>query len=192
MKAIETVNDALNSYGLKVVSESQTKRVRLVPTIGEFISTAVEERVTEKVITFCPEVFRVPNKQLQDCLVAVMMPFRAEMDAVYSAIKSSCANLSLSCLRADDLWENTTFMQDIFDLIYSSKVVIVDFSGKNPNVMYETGIAHTLGKHVIPITQSIEDVPSDLRHHRVLKYLPNAEGYAALRVGLEERLKSLT
>ena len=99
--------------------------------------------------------------------------------------------MGLSCFRADDIWENATFIQDIFELIYCSRVVVVDFSGKNPNVMYETGVAHTLGKHVIPIARAIEDVPSDLRHHRVLKYLPNKEGYADLQSRLEMRLRRL-
>ena len=97
--------------------------------------------------------------------------------------------MSLECLRADDIWDNSTFIQDIFDLIFCSKVVVVDFTGKNPNVMYETGIAHTLGKTVIPITQSIDDIPSDLGHHRALKYHPNEEGLRDLSNELYKRLK---
>ena len=45
----------------------------------------------------------------------------------------------------------------------------------------EIGIAHTLGKHVIPIAQNIEDVPFDLHHHRVLLYHDNSEGRSELR-----------
>lgn len=191
-KAVAAVNDTLKSYGLTAKVDSRTQKVILSPAHGEFVSTASEERIPEKVITFCPEVFRVPNKKTQDTLIAVMMPFRAEFDATYEAIKNACMSLGLCCFRADDIWENTTFIQDIFELIYCSRVVVVDFTGKNPNVMYETGIAHTLGKHVIPISQSIDDVPSDLRHHRVLKYLPNTEGYGNLKSELEARLQRLT
>ena len=97
----------------------------------------------------------------------------------------------MSCYRVDDLWNNTTIVQDIFELIYRSSIVIVDFSGRDPNVFYEAGIAHTLGKNVIPITQSIDDIPFDLRHHRVLKYLNNSEGLQELKRGLEKRLKVL-
>jgi hypothetical protein len=78
------------------------------------------------------------------------------------------------CTRVDDIWEESVVIQDIFNLIFRAHVVIVDFTGKNANVMYETGIAHTLGKHVIPISQSLDDVPFDMSHHRVLKYLPNS------------------
>jgi len=83
-------------------------------------------------------------------------------------------------------------IQDIFNLILKSRIVIVDFTGRNANVMYETGIAHTLGKLVVPISQSITDVPFDMAHHRVLKYLPNQEGYAELRTKLAAKLGQLS
>lgn len=82
-------------------------------------------------------------------------------------------------------------MQDIFSLIYRAKSVVVDFSGKNPNVMYETGIAHTLGKVVIPITQNVSDIPSDMGHHRALCYLHNNEGLADLTNKLAAKLRSI-
>ena len=125
-------------------------------------------------------------------MVSVMMPFSREFDEVYEAIKNACTPVGLFCVRADDIWNNETVIQDIFEIIYCSTIVVVDFSGKNSNVMYEAGIAHTLGKHVVPITQSINDVPFDLRHHRALKYLANAEGLKELAQWLTKRLTTLT
>jgi hypothetical protein len=58
-------------------------------------------------------------------------------------------------------------------------------------VFYEAGIAHTLGKHVIPITQSAEDIPFDLRHHRYLRYLNNGEGRAQLQTDVGKRIAQL-
>ncbi len=81
-------------------------------------------------------------------------------------------------------------MQDIFLLILKARVVVVDFTRRNPNVMYETGIAHTLGKLVIPITQNIEHVPSDMGHHRALVYLSNEQGLEKLRKSLSSKLGS--
>jgi hypothetical protein len=86
------------------------------------------------------------------------------------------------------MWDESTIIQEIFNLIFRASVVVVDFSQKNPNVMYETGIAHTLGKHVVPITQSIDDVPFDIRHHRVLRYFANNEGLAKLSDDLFKKL----
>jgi nucleoside 2-deoxyribosyltransferase len=58
-------------------------------------------------------------------------------------------------------------------------------------VFYEAGIAHALGKHVVPITQNAEDIPFDLRHHRYARYLNNGEGHETLRQELVDRFRTL-
>jgi hypothetical protein len=156
------------------------------PGESHFISAKPAERK----ITFAPHVFHVPEEAYPELdLVAVMMPFDAAFSPVHEAIRQACEAHRLRCVRGDDIWEESVIMQDIFNLIFRAQVVVVDFTGKNANVMYETGIAHTLGKHVVPISQSLDDVPFDLRQHRVAKYLPNGEGLASLRMVLKEKLK---
>lgn len=186
-KAIEAVTASLKSNEL-TISEQANGTIKVLPMNGEFVSTSYAETPTERVITFKPSVFQVPEKKLNEKLISVMMPFNANFGGTYGAITRVAEYMNLECLRADDIWNNSTFIQDIFDLIFCSKVVIVDFTGKNPNVMYETGIAHTLGKTVIPITQSLDDIPSDLGHHRALKYYPNEEGLRNLSNELYKRL----
>jgi len=181
-----TKKDTKNLQGIKDYLAHEFSQV----TVSEFISTAHKE-IPKKLISFSPQVFDVPNKPVNDKLVAVMMPFSKEFSDIFEVIKKSCSETGLDCLKANDIWENSTFIQDIFELIFTSKIVVADFSGKNPNVFYEVGIAHTLGKTVIPITQSINDVPADLGHHRALKYLPNTEGYKDLQKELIKRLKTL-
>lgn len=158
------------------------------PEVSDFISTSHTE-IPRRIVTFSPQVFQVPTKAQNDKLVTVMLPFRLQKS--FDAIKNACDNLSLECNKADDIWENPTFIQDIFELIFTSRVVVADFTGKNANVFYEVGIAHTLGKTVIPITQSMDDVPSDLGHHRALLYHPNEQGYLDLTAEIEKRLKTL-
>jgi hypothetical protein len=154
---------------------------------GEFVSSEPAERK----ITFAPNVFKVPTCQREHDLVAVMMPF-AGFNDVYATIGTACKTAGFRCLRADDIWDNSTFVQDIFDLIFRSHIVITDFSGKNPNVMYETGIAHCLGRNVIPISQHKNDIPSDLGHHRACLYLQNSEGLRKLETELVKRLRVLS
>ena len=188
VKAKEAVMQILKINSLTVI-EQPTGLVKVVPLNGEFISTGYTEVPTEKLITFRPSVFEVPDKPQRDELVSVMMPFNAGFTGTYEAIKRVTKHMELDCKRADDIWDNSTILQDIFDLIFCAKVIVVDFSGRNPNVMYETGIAHALGKQIIPITQSINDIPSDIAHHRALVYLPNEEGYRDLSNKLYSRLK---
>lgn len=157
---------------------------------GEFISTAFPKK-PEKLITFAPHVFQIPLKPQQAELVAVMMPFNREMDETYAAIRRACKKLELNCSRADDIWSNPTFTQDIFDLIFISNIVVADFTNQNSNVFYEVGIAHTLGKNVILITQDSKDIPANLGHLKALIYDSSTEGLQKLELELEKRLKVL-
>ncbi|KQS49883.1 hypothetical protein ASG20_10905 [Sphingomonas sp. Leaf198] len=143
-------------------------------------------------IYITPSVFEVPADQPDPSLVAVMMPFDVRFDAVHAAIRKAAAQVGLTCKRADNMWENSVVIQDIFSLIYRSTIVVCDFTGKNPNVFYEAGIAHVLGKHVVPITQQPDDIPFDLRHHRYSTYLANGEGLEVLTGTLAERFATLT
>ncbi len=172
-----------NPQGLKEIENYVDEKYPDATTI--YISS----KPSQKKITFAPNVFHIPEFDIEEDLVGLMMPFNREFSEVNTAIKDACLSADFRCLRADDIWEETTIIQDIFNLIYRCKIVIADFTTKNANVMYETGIAHTLGKTVIPITQSMSDVPFDMQHHRALKYLPNTEGLSELRRALTDKLR---
>ena len=138
-----------------------------------------------------PIVFKLPTMPPQMDLVSAMMPFGTQFDAVYSSIQMACTSLNLQCLRADDIWEHSEIIQDVFSLIFRSKIIVCDFSNRNPNVFYETGVAHTLGRSVVPIAQNVSDVPFDLQHHRAIHYLNNSEGLRVLQSKLIGRLRTL-
>jgi hypothetical protein len=66
------------------------------------------------------------------------------------------------------------------------------FTGKNPNVFYEVGVAHTVGKEVILVTQSMDDVPFDLRHLRCIVYEYTPRGVRALEANLQNTIRGIT
>jgi formylglycine-generating enzyme required for sulfatase activity len=63
--------------------------------------------------------------------------------------------------------------------IQRARFIVADVTGKDPNVFYELGIAHILGKPVILITQRPEDVPFDLRAMFYI-YYGNDDGTASI------------
>ena len=142
-------------------------------------------------INVCPKVFRVPSQGQGDRLVSVMRPFQREFDRVQSELRRVCGSLDLHCKDVNEEWHQSELIHDIFSLIYRSRVVICDFSGKNANVFYEAGIAHTLGRDVIPIVQEEGDMPFDLRHHRYIKYENSPHGLDELGDQVSRRLKTL-
>jgi hypothetical protein len=139
-----------------------------------------------------PMVFQIPeHEKIEPALVSVMMPFDAGFNAVFASIRQAAENVGLRCRRADDIWENAAIIQDVVALLDRSRVVVCDCSGRNPNVFYEAGIAHTLGHEVILIAQNEHDIPFDLRHLRHVRYRDNAEGHAALTVALQARMQTI-
>ncbi len=139
-----------------------------------------------------PRVFSISDPEnIEPTLLSVMMPFHPSFNAVYTELKRNAEAIGFRCRRADDIWENPAVIQDVVSLIDRSKIVICDCTGRNPNVFYEIGIAHTLGRETILITQSELDIPFDLRHLRYVKYLNNGEGLTALSAGLSPKLTDL-
>ncbi|CCH56462.1 hypothetical protein BN8_05801 [Fibrisoma limi BUZ 3] len=187
MQVLSKLISENNSNLIEIERIIEDKKLRLSSPTYTFVST-VHTQEPERVITFAPDVFRVPDKPVESNVLSVMMPFESRFMGTYTAIRNVCSRLGIECRRADDIWDNSILIQDVFDLIFTSRAVITDFTDRNPNVFYETGIAHTLGKVVIPITQAVGDIPFDLRHHRALTYLPNSEGLLKLEKDLEKKL----
>jgi hypothetical protein len=140
-----------------------------------------------------PTVFQLTEyENIEPMLISAMMPFTPHFDKVYATLKNVAEAIKLRCRRADDIWENPAVIQDVVSLIDRSRIVIADCTGRNPNVFYEIGIAHALGREVILITQNEEDIPFDLRHLRYVKYLNNNEGLEELVRRLQARLEDIT
>ena len=48
--------------------------------------------------------------------------------------------------------------------------MIANINGRNPNVFYELGIAHTLDKPTLLVAKTVSDVPFDIRSKRLILY----------------------
>ena len=139
-----------------------------------------------------PTVFQLSEKPISSKLISMMMPFSESFRGVHQTVKSALEEEGYECRPADDFWLHSHIIQDIIELICTSRVVICDLSDKNSNVFYEAGIAHTLGKEVILITQSMNDVPFDFRSLRCITYLNNQEGCDKLAGDVVDRLRTIT
>ena len=130
-----------------------------------------------------------------DSLVFTLMPFTASWSEYVwrKEIKTIVENIpgyNLRCMRADDLY-GADVMQDIYESIVSARIVIADITGRNANVFYELGIAHTIGKEVILLAQGTEHIPFDLTRFRHCIYSNDGSGYQVLRGYIPEAIKSI-
>ncbi|MFO1448263.1 MAG: hypothetical protein U1F61_08920 [Opitutaceae bacterium] len=121
--------------------------------------------------------------------VFVVMPFAPALRPVFSGpIRRAARRLGLSVERADDIFSNGAIVVDIWKAIINSFVVVADCTGRNPNVFYELGIAHAVGKPVVLLTQESSDVPFDIRHLRLIRYKATAAGFQRLESALQKTL----
>jgi hypothetical protein len=61
-------------------------------------------------------------------------------------------------------------LEQVYNQITKADLIVSDMTGRNPNVFYETGYAHALGKKVVLLTQQSEDIPFDLQHYPHIIY----------------------
>ena len=100
----------------------------------------------------------------------VLMPFTPIWaNEVYDAIRTACLLKSISVTRADEL-RGPWIMRDIWVAIQKASVVVADVTGKNPNIFYELGITHTLGRKTILLAQDANDIPFDVVGMRKIIY----------------------
>jgi len=118
------------------------------------------------------------------------MPFAKEFDKVYATIKSAVEGdeVCFHCVRADEFVHGGSVVEDILNSIGRSEIIVADLTNKNPNVLYELGIAHTVkdSKKVIIISQDEMDneVPFDLRSLRIIRYHSQEFGLGRLKYAI--------
>jgi len=135
--------------------------------------------------------FGVPDANPEPHDVFVAMPFRESLRPVWEDhIRRAVDAVGLTVARADDFFTADSVIRDVWNAIFHSRVVVADCTGRNPNVFYEIGVAHVLGRPVVLITQDGEDVPFDLRHIRYIEYEYTPRGMEIFEARLMETLRT--
>jgi hypothetical protein len=136
-------------------------------------------------------LFGIPDTLIEKLDVFVLMPFKVDMLPVYEDhIKPTCASMGLTVRRADDFFTAHSVVQDIWKAIVSARSIVADCTDRNPNVFYEIGLAHTIGKPTILLTQRAEDIPFDLRHLRHIAYQLTPRGMKEFETKFKETVRN--
>jgi hypothetical protein len=113
---------------------------------------------------------QVSIKSTDTCFV--MMPFANPIGTYYTTIyEPAIQKAGLTPIRADaDIFGTGKIIDQIWQGINTSKILVAELTNRNPNVFYELGLAHALNKPVVLICSNESDVPFDLQHIRVIYY----------------------
>lgn len=121
----------------------------------------------------------------------VLMPFTPEMSGIYEVIRRAAETFRLKVWRADEIASAGLITDQILEAISRSRVIVADITGRNPNVLYEIGIAHSLSKNVILIAEAGEIIPFDIAAMRVVFYEQSVAGAAKLENALRASLQAI-
>lgn len=126
-------------------------------------------------------------------LCFVIMPFANDLDSIYHDIIKPCVeSMGMVCRRSDEIRSNNAIVRDIWKSICEARLIIADLTHANPNVFYELGIAHTVGKQTILLSQKGEKkFPFDVMHLRRIIYENTASGGKQLTEELKDTIKTI-
>jgi nucleoside 2-deoxyribosyltransferase len=120
----------------------------------------------------------------------VIMPFKEEFEDVWNGgIKRAATGTGLMPVRIDMITKSTEITEDIVAAIKQAKVVLVDVTSNNPNVMFEAGYALALKKEHIIISQSADFLTFDIQNIRTLPYKNTWKGIEQLHLDLQNFIK---
>ena len=150
----------------KLEVQGDIDTLALFREIGNYSLT--DEELASVIIKAIDELSR---RNTRPHTVFVAMPFGKDYldaadieDAIRSVAKDTLSS-SVVLAREIEIGSNRTLTDLIPELIKQSSIVVVDLHDNRPNVYYEAGIAHGLGKPTIFVTKEGDDVHFDLASH---------------------------
>jgi len=112
-----------------------------------------------------------PRQPGEPRLGFVAMPYGPDwFDRVKASILAVGSKHGFDCKVSKDMGDAGRVPDQIWHQLRQAEAVVADLTGGNPNVYYEVGLAHAVGKQVICITQDAGDIPFDVRTVRQIIY----------------------
>jgi hypothetical protein len=115
------------------------------------------------------------------------MPFSElwSSDVYSNLIEPAVKAAGFQCIRGDSIVRTGDLTANILNEILVMGVAIVDVSTPNPNVFYELGLCHAIGKDTLLLKQTGMVMPADLAGAHYSEYaLRNVTNYRDMLTGM--------
>ncbi len=123
----------------------------------------------------------------------IVMQFTSPFNEIYEeVIRDVCDEFEIDAHRSDETYGPGLIIADVTRDITESKLIIAEITPANPNVYYEIGYAHAIGKPTILLAdKNIERLPFDISGFRVLFYENSIAGKRKFEEGLRQNIAAI-
>lgn len=118
-------------------------------------------------------------------------PIRRHIEGIIDAALRPALEDKYDLVVAHRISEPGSITKQIITEIYSAKLVVANLTNRNPNVMYELALRHSLGKPVIMIAEKGTPLPSDIVMEQTIFYQNDARGVIELRESIAAAEKEI-
>jgi len=123
--------------------------------------------------------------------IFVAMEYREPFDTFYHKVIKPQAETRFDVVRIDEKVGPGVIFQDMQREIAQADVLIAEITPANPNVFYELGYAHALGKPTILLAQRGGNLPFDISSFRVVFYDDTIGGKSHVEEDLSKHLDAI-
>jgi hypothetical protein len=103
--------------------------------------------------------------------IVALLPEGKLSDAVLEkGLAPAAAEAGAEIVRVKAEFSSANELGAVCGEIEKADLCVAELTGKNPNVMYQVGYAHALGKKVLMLSRHGEDFPFDKTRHAVIVY----------------------
>lgn len=155
---------------------------RLVPTLRDDGSSRIDE-VLSPVLAYLAQAVR--TLAVEPDTAFVIMPFAPPYAGYFASFyRPALEGAGCRAFRAWGGLSNEDYCDLLLALIGRCGLVWADVSDRNPNVFYETGAAHALGRPAVLVVHAAQaaTVPANIGHDAVMRYDPQAADWPDTQV----------
>ena len=205
------LTDITHEYDLPKQSRKVDKMVEIVKSEAVTPRELLGQLVSEKLEKIYEELFdRVPTLTRDGIIRKIIKHYKLDwLDEImdigfiimqisndkftqrtYQSIKYVCKKFDINAVRIDEINSSGVITEEILEKIKSSAYLLVDMTGERPNVYYELGFAHGLGKdfkRIVLMARKGTKRHFDIQSMRTIIY----KDHKGLRRALHRRLNAI-
>jgi len=186
LRLADELRNRYGSQSILVISRFITRSMmQLYQSPHEFLEKPDSSSISTFSKEICSRLLRMRERQF----IFVAMPFSGRHDALYkAAIVPAIQHLGYQCVRMDEIAHNRDAYAELVEHLKTCKLVICLADDANPNVYYEVGYSHGMGKEVLIVAEHVDELRFDIRGRYAITYGKNPK---AVRTQLVERILKL-